>query len=81
MNIRLCIETETNEMLWEDFVRQKPPSSIALDGFVTDGPRFDRAGPWANFNHHEGVPRLETRATCAQVRMALQQGLHQRFHG
>jgi hypothetical protein len=35
----------------------------------------------ANFNHHEGVSRLETRATCAQVLLAVRQGFFRRFTG
>lgn len=56
-----------------------PAHSIALDGYVPEGPRFDPYGPWANFNHHEGVSRLETRATCAQVLIAARQGLMNAF--
>lgn len=73
---------------WQDFVQDKRTNkrtneertdSIALDGFVPEGPRFNPKGPWANFNHHEGVSRLETRATCAQVLIALRQGLMTAF--
>lgn len=66
-------------MSWQEFTRQVPAHSIALDGFVPEGPRFKSSGPWANFNHHEGVARLETRATCAQVLIALRQGLMSAF--
>ena len=66
-------------MSWQEFTRQEPAHSIALDGFVPEGPRFNPSGPWANFNHHEGVARLETRATCAQVLIALRQGLMSTF--
>ena len=55
------------------------PYAIALDGFVSEGPWFDDTLPAQNFNHHEGVPRLETRATCAQVLVAIRQGLFKRF--
>jgi hypothetical protein len=64
---------------WRNFVLNKPVHSIALDGFVPEGPRFNLQGPWANFNHHEEVARLETRATCAQVLIALRQGLMTAF--
>lgn len=66
-------------MSWSEFTKQAPEQSIALDGFVPEGPRFNPRGPWANFNHHEGVSRLETRATCAQVLIALRQGLMSAF--
>ncbi|MBI4142829.1 hypothetical protein HY480_03075 [Candidatus Uhrbacteria bacterium] len=58
-----------------------PPFSIALDGYVADGPFFVTTprGPWWNANHHEGVDRLATRATCAQVLVAIRQGLFDTF--
>lgn len=66
-------------MTWEQFVAGAPPFSIALDGYVADGPRLDTRGPHACFNHHENVSRLETRATCAQVLMSIRQGLFECF--
>lgn len=53
--------------------------AVALDGFVNEGPWFDASGPYQCFNHHEGVSRLETRATCAQVSMALRSGFLETF--
>ncbi len=71
---------------WTDFVAEKPPYSIALDGYVWGRPRFERKeengrilGPYANFNHHEEVDRLSTHATCGQVSIALKQGLLDTF--
>lgn len=64
---------------WEAFRAEAPARSIALDGYVAAGPRFDPAGPWLNLNHHEEVDRLATRATCAQVLMAIRQGLFTAF--
>lgn len=64
---------------WETFQACAPPFSIALDGYVSGGPRFNGAGPWVTFNHHEEVDRLATRSTCAQVLMAIRQGLFQTF--
>lgn len=60
-------------LTWEEFLKIAPPFSIALDGYVADGPRFEAKGPYANFNHHENVDRLATRSTCAQVLMAIRQ--------
>ncbi|MBI4152326.1 hypothetical protein HY495_01335 [Candidatus Woesearchaeota archaeon] len=60
---------------WDQFRREKPPYSIALDGYVPDKPLFDPEGPYANFNHHEYVDRLSTRSTTAQVFMNIKQGL------
>lgn len=71
-------------MSWDEFVATKPSYSIALDGYVATGPRYKPResspdgglrGPWMNANHHEEVDRLATRATCAQVLMAMRQGL------
>lgn len=64
---------------WREFISKMPQRSISLDGFVSTGPRFNSNGPYANFNHHEDVSRLETRATCAQVLIAVRQGLFKSF--
>jgi hypothetical protein len=66
-------------MSWEKFRTTTPPFSIAIDGFVCEGPRLDANGPYANFNHHEGVSRLETRSTAAQVLMEVRMGLGRCF--
>lgn len=60
---------------WLDFNQFYPRKSIALDGFVRGGPKFDDLTMHINFNHHEEVDRLATRATCGQVYVALKQGL------
>ena len=64
---------------WDAFRIENPPYSIALDGYVYGRPEFDREGPYRNFNHHEGVDRSCTRATCAQVFVALKQELFDTF--
>lgn len=79
MSVNLHMEPQTPPLTWEEFGKQSGPFSIALDGFVKESPKFDPAGPMANFNHHEGVSRLETRATCGQVLMAIRQGLFDCF--
>ncbi len=66
-------------MTREDFIREKPVFSIALDGYVKGKPFFERKGPYANFNHHEDVDRLSTRSTCYQVYVAIKQGLFNTF--
>jgi len=83
MPVLLHMQPRTPVMNWEQFCQMAPPFSIALDGFVGEGPRFDPKGPWLNLNHHEGVDRLGTRATCAQALMSLRQGLTDCFrdHG
>jgi hypothetical protein len=77
MAISLIVDTDTPPMPWNDF--KKSSYSIALDGFVYGGPQFDPTSPAANFNHHEEVDRLATRATCAQVLLAVRQGLLDSF--
>jgi hypothetical protein len=64
---------------WEVFCSSHDPFSIAIDGRVFGGPKFDPTGPRANFNHHEEVDRLATRCTCAQILMAIRQGLFRTF--
>lgn len=64
---------------WDDFKRDFKPFSVALDWFVRWKPRFTEKWPYANFNHHEHVDRLATRSTCAQVLLAIRQGLLETF--
>lgn len=78
--ITLHVEPTTAPLSWDAFCASVPEFSIALDGYVRGGPQFDARGPRANFNHHEDVDRLATRATCAQVLMAIRQGLFLTFH-
>lgn len=77
--IDLHVQPAVPPMSWEDFTSTKPGFSIALDGYVAGAPRFAGVGPYANFNHHEGVDRLATRSTCAQVHLAIRQGLFSCF--
>ncbi len=65
---------------WEEFCGPEyPEHAIALDGYVVGPPRQDLVKPAINFNHHEGVVRFATRATCEQVRVALDMGLYRIF--
>jgi hypothetical protein len=77
--IQLHMQPDKAPLSWAEFGKTSPSFAIALDGFVKEGPRFDIAAPRANFNHHEEVDRLATRATCAQVLMAIRQGLFRTF--
>lgn len=79
MAIILQMRPQDRAMSWAQFRSSRPPFSIAIDGYVNERPLYDLSGPYANFNHHEGVSRLETRATCAQVQMAIRLGLYKRF--
>lgn len=78
--VNLCMDPKTVPVPWTSFcgLRATVPL-IAIDGFVPSGPAFasvTRGGtPRLNFNHHDGVSRLETRATCAQALIAIRQGL------
>lgn len=82
-NIVLHIEPKQSPLSWAEFIATKPPYSIALDGYVYGSTKFITTdlGPYANFNHHEEVDRLSTRATCAQVLVAIRQGLTDAFIG
>lgn len=75
----LYMRPDLPPMSGEAFRKLAGPFSVAVDGFVHEGPWFDADLPAKNFNHHEGCPRLETRATCAQVLLAIRQGFFQRF--
>lgn len=77
--IELHMLPATPPMSGSDFKKMAGPYSIALDGFVNEGPWFDSSLPSVNFNHHEGCSRLETRATCAQVLLSIRQGFFKKF--
>lgn len=64
---------------WEEFARTHPVGSIALDGYVSGGPKFDANGPFLNANHHEDVDRLATLSTAQQILMDIQMGLDKAF--
>lgn len=74
MSINLNVEPNTPPLTKEEFIENKPPFSVALDGYAYGAPWFDEAGPRANFNHHEEVDRLATGATCEQVLTAIRSG-------
>jgi hypothetical protein len=76
--IRIYLEPRV-VIKWKDFIEKKPHFSIALDGYVKGPPRFSIQGPYANFNHHEGVARIATRSTCAQVYYYIRLGLLDTF--
>ena len=66
-------------MSWEEFQVQRPPLSIALDGYVSGQSKYSPSGPYANFNHHEDVDRLSTRSTCMQIFFSIKLGLFDSF--
>jgi hypothetical protein len=65
------MDLETPPLPWNKFVKTFLPFSVAMDGFVSGPPRFDFNGHRFNFNHHEGVPRLQMHATCGQIYLAI----------
>lgn len=75
--INLVIDPKVSGVPWEQFQVNK--NAIALDGYVYGKPQFNPTQPSANFNHHEEVDRLSTRATCSQVLVAVRQKLLDRF--
>ena len=77
--IEINVHPEIPGVSWEYFVNFAPMYSIALDGYVIDSPKYNHSRILANMNHHAGVDRLATRATCAQVLMAIRQGLFRTF--
>jgi hypothetical protein len=77
--ISLCMRPRAGPLTWEEFCASHGPYAMALDGYVVAGPRFDPSGPRINLDHHTEVDRLATRATCAQVLLAICQGLFVAF--
>lgn len=80
--IELIVHPNLDPVSWEYFCAISDKFSIALDGYVNTGPKFQNkseGGPRANFNHHEDVDRLATRATCGQILMAVRTGLFSAF--
>ncbi len=63
---------------WNEFNSTRT-HSIALDGYVADGPQWDEATVNANFDHHSGVVREATMSTAMQVYFALKGGLSERY--
>ncbi|MFA6462241.1 MAG: hypothetical protein WCV90_08320 [Candidatus Woesearchaeota archaeon] len=78
MTIELYIEPGKTYK-WNEFKSQKPPYSIALDGFVSAPTHKDPRGPYANFDHHTGVDRFATRSTSDQVHLEINMDLFDTF--
>lgn len=64
---------------WSEFLTATPHRSIALDGAVSGGPRWDEISLRANFDHHDGVVREATMSTAMQVYFAIKGGLMDRL--
>lgn len=78
-NISLYLRPQVAPLGWEEFCATHPPYAIALDGYVATASQFDLTGPRLNLDHHSGVDRLATRASCAQTLLAIRQGLFECF--
>ena len=68
-----------HSMSWEEFLATTPRNSIALDGIVLGGPRFDPKTNHVNFDHHDSVIREATMCTAMQVYMAIKGGLMEAY--
>ncbi len=79
MSAELFVRSEVPPLSWDEFRLTHPAGSIALDGYVGEGPVFDPNGPYHNANHHEGVKRLETLSTAQQILMGVKMGLDKAF--
>ncbi len=79
MSAELHVHSETPPLTWQEFRLTHPAGSIALDGYVGEGPAFDTNGPYLNANHHEGVDRLATLSTAQQILMDTRMGLDKAF--
>lgn len=66
-------------MTWDEFVSIAPKHSIALDGVVLGGPRFDPKTGHANFDHHDNVVREATMSTAMQAYFAIKGGIMKLF--
>lgn len=76
--VNLIIEPRKS-VSWEEFIKNVPVSSIALDGYVNDAPSYSESTKHVNFDHHHGVVREATMATAEQVYMAIKGGLFESF--
>jgi hypothetical protein len=64
---------------FEEFRADVAAPAVAVDGYVTGPSRYDPAGPHATFDHHAGISRFATRATCEQVALAVTSGFYDSF--
>ena len=79
MSAELYVHPEVPPLSWDTFRETHPVGSIALDGYVGEGPKFDPSGPYENLNHHEEVDRLATLSTAQQVLTKVKMGLDKAY--
>ena len=56
---------------FDEFRATHPAAAVAIDGYVDGPPRWDWEGPWGTLDHHDGVARLRTGASCEQAAAAV----------
>lgn len=71
MAVEIILEIGKEIATFAEFAVRYGPDAIAIDGFVKEGPRDDLRCRCFNFNHHDGVSRAHTYATCAQALTAV----------
>lgn len=64
---------------WEDFCKENPNYSIAIDGYVCAPSKEDNKGLRLNLNDHEGTNGLTILSTSAQAWIRIKLGLFERF--
>lgn len=64
---------------FDEFRATHAAAALALDGYVDGPPRWDWDGPWGTLDHHDGVERLRTGASCEQAAAAVRLGLWDRL--
>lgn len=63
----------------QEFLDEKPPLSIGIDGYIKGAPWIDPYRAMVNINHHEEVNRIATAASCMQAFDLIRIGLPARF--
>jgi hypothetical protein len=82
---RIQVVMHPNEipMSFGQFIERSEGYSVAIDGYVKEGPSGAHFGPDGlpreNWNHHEGCHRPATLATCQQALMAIRTDFFETF--
>jgi len=77
--LTLHVEPGTKPLSWDEFAADAPVRSIALDGYLNEGPRIDLEKSLANFDHHHNVAGFATLSTSGQVLRMIRDGLFKHF--
>jgi hypothetical protein len=77
---RVAVSVHPGRVLdFDRFRTSHPAAALALDGYVEGPSRWDWDGPWGTLDHHAGVERLRTGASCEQTAAAVRLGLWDRL--